>query len=104
VTIVRNTIKLDAYALFDGTGTPSITKSSSNVTSVADTATGRYTLTFNALPSSTFIAVATAELTSLNQHQIVDITGRSTTTVSFETGYGTATLYDSSIHVVITGA
>ena len=42
----------DLYAYCDGTGTPSVTKSSSNVTGITDRATGRYTITHTALASA----------------------------------------------------
>ena len=42
----------DLYARCDGTGTPSVTKSSINVTGITDTSTGRYSITHTALPSA----------------------------------------------------
>lgn len=50
-----STIGLDAYANITVTaGTPSITKSSSNVTSITDRAVGRFTLNMNALASADY--------------------------------------------------
>lgn len=92
---------VDAWAYFDGSGTPTMTRSFNFSSTITDNGTGDWTLTFtNAFEDANFVCVATAE--HATQTDFVVISAKTTTSVRILSVSDGAVAQDAKINVMCT--
>lgn len=108
MTIVRNTIKLDAYAnVTVAAGTPAITKASSNVTSITDRAAGKFRINTTALASANYTITGMAinnDSIAFNDIGVGGGQANATTSFDIDVISNTSVYRDDSFYVMAAGA
>jgi hypothetical protein len=99
--------EVDLYAYINASsGTPTIVKASSNLTSITDTAVGQYTLNFDAMASANYAWAGSVNSTTGGAVMFVifEVDTRSTTALPVRVTSNSSTAQDTEFSVIITGA